>query len=79
MTRRGPGVQRPPELASGRILGGFGLTEPEAGTDTAALACSAVRHGPGRRLEAAHHGGRSPRHGWVGSPEAASRPARRFA
>jgi alkylation response protein AidB-like acyl-CoA dehydrogenase len=40
-----------PELASGRTLGGFCLTEPEAGTDTAALACSAVRETGSWRLD----------------------------
>jgi methoxymalonate biosynthesis protein len=42
-----------PELAGGRLVGGFCLTEPAAGTDTAALACSAVRHRSGWRLDGA--------------------------
>jgi len=34
-----------PKLASGRWLGAFGLTEPEAGSDAAALKTTAVRDG----------------------------------
>jgi len=34
-----------PELASGRIVGAFALTEPEAGSDAASLRTTAVRDG----------------------------------
>src|SRR5947207_1491920 len=34
-----------PLLASGRVMGGFGLTEPEAGSDAAGTRTTAVRHG----------------------------------
>jgi acyl-CoA dehydrogenase len=34
-----------PQLAGGRTIGAFALTEPEAGSDAAALATSARRHG----------------------------------
>jgi butyryl-CoA dehydrogenase len=34
-----------PALASGRVLGGFGLTEPGAGSDAAGTRTTAVRHG----------------------------------
>ncbi|MDH3254218.1 MAG: acyl-CoA dehydrogenase family protein [Acidobacteriota bacterium] len=34
-----------PELASGRVLGGFGLTEPEAGSDAGSLKTRAERAG----------------------------------
>src|SRR5678816_3894483 len=34
-----------PLLASGRVIGGFGLTEPEAGSDAAGTRTTAVRHG----------------------------------
>ena len=34
-----------PSLASGRVMGGFGLTEPEAGSDAAATRTTAVRKG----------------------------------
>ena len=34
-----------PDLASGRTLGGFGLTEPEAGSDAGSLRTRAVRDG----------------------------------
>jgi alkylation response protein AidB-like acyl-CoA dehydrogenase len=34
-----------PPLASGRVLGGFGLTEPEAGSDAAGTKSTAVRRG----------------------------------
>ena len=34
-----------PRLASGRVMGGFGLTEPEAGSDAAGTRTTAVRHG----------------------------------
>lgn len=34
-----------PSLASGRVMGGFGLTEPEAGSDAAATRTSAVKRG----------------------------------
>jgi alkylation response protein AidB-like acyl-CoA dehydrogenase len=34
-----------PLLASGRVLGGFGLTEPGAGSDAAGTRTTAVRHG----------------------------------
>src|SRR5690242_18244780 len=34
-----------PRLASGRVLGGFGLTEPAAGSDAASTKTTAVRQG----------------------------------
>jgi len=34
-----------PPLASGRVMGGFGLTEPEAGSDAAGTKSTAVRQG----------------------------------
>ena len=34
-----------PFLATGRVLGGFGLTEPEAGSDAGGTKTTAVRHG----------------------------------
>src|SRR4051812_27039653 len=34
-----------PPLASGRVLGGFGLTEPSAGSDAASTRTTAVRKG----------------------------------
>src|ERR1051325_280774 len=34
-----------PPLASGRVMGGFGLTEPDAGSDAAGTRTTAVRHG----------------------------------
>ncbi|HEV8234205.1 MAG TPA: acyl-CoA dehydrogenase family protein, partial [Gemmatimonadaceae bacterium] len=34
-----------PFLASGRVMGGFGLTEPEAGSDAAGTRTTAVRRG----------------------------------
>jgi butyryl-CoA dehydrogenase len=34
-----------PPLATGRVLGGFGLTEPDAGSDAAATKSTAVRRG----------------------------------
>jgi len=34
-----------PLLASGRVMGGFGLTEPEAGSDAGGTRSTAVRHG----------------------------------
>ncbi len=37
-------------LAEGRALGAFGLTEPEAGSDTRAIRTRAVRDGPGWRI-----------------------------
>ncbi len=39
-----------PLLASGRVLGGFGLTEPSAGSDAGASRTSAVRSNGGYRL-----------------------------
>src|SRR6266852_5296294 len=39
-----------PRLAHGEILGAFCLTEPQAGSDSAAIATSAVRHGNAYRL-----------------------------
>ncbi len=39
-----------PELASGRVLGGFGLTEPAAGSDSAGTRTRAVREGSGYRI-----------------------------
>ena len=35
-----------PAMQAGEILGGFGLTEPTAGSDAAALRTRATRHGP---------------------------------
>ena len=40
-----------PDLASGRITGCFALTEPEAGSDAAALKTTAVREGEGYVLD----------------------------
>jgi alkylation response protein AidB-like acyl-CoA dehydrogenase len=34
-----------PLLASGKVLGGFGLTEPNAGSDVSGIQTTAVRHG----------------------------------
>lgn len=39
-----------PLLASGRVLGGFGLTEPAAGSDAGSTRTVAVREGDGYRL-----------------------------
>ncbi len=39
-----------PGLASGRTIGGFGLTEPDSGSDAAALRTRAVRSGDGYLL-----------------------------
>jgi len=39
-----------PRLAPGEILGAFCLTEPQAGSDSAAIATSAARHGNAYRL-----------------------------
>ncbi|MYC51129.1 MAG: acyl-CoA dehydrogenase [Gammaproteobacteria bacterium] len=39
-----------PLLASGRVLGGFGLTEPAAGSDSAGTRTRAVREGGGYRI-----------------------------
>src|SRR6185295_18590322 len=39
-----------PLLASGQVLGGFGLTEPGAGSDSSATSTRAVREGEGYRL-----------------------------
>lgn len=39
-----------PLLATGRVLGGFGLTEPDAGSDAAGTKSTAVRHGNCYRL-----------------------------
>lgn len=39
-----------PPLASGRVLGGFGLTEPGAGSDASGSRTRAVREGGGYRL-----------------------------
>ena len=39
-----------PLLASGRVLGGFGLTEPSAGSDSGATRTTAVRHNGGYKL-----------------------------
>jgi butyryl-CoA dehydrogenase len=39
-----------PPLASGEVLGGFGLTEPSAGSDASASRTRAVREGAGYRL-----------------------------
>lgn len=40
-----------PLLARGEVLGGFGLTEPDAGSDSAASRTRAVRDGDGWRLD----------------------------
>lgn len=40
-----------PKLASGRVLGGFGLTEPGAGSDASASRTRAVRENGGWRLD----------------------------
>ncbi|MFG1691020.1 acyl-CoA dehydrogenase family protein [Gemmatimonadota bacterium] len=39
-----------PHLASGRVLGGFGLTEPEAGSDSGGTRTRAIREEGGYRL-----------------------------
>ncbi|HEY0809637.1 MAG TPA: acyl-CoA dehydrogenase family protein, partial [Longimicrobiales bacterium] len=39
-----------PLLASGRVLGGFGLTEPSAGSDAAGTRTTAVRENGGYRI-----------------------------
>lgn len=39
-----------PLLAGGKVLGGFGLTEPEAGSDSSATRTRALREGAGYRL-----------------------------
>jgi len=39
-----------PRLAHGAILGAFCLTEPQAGSDSAAITTSATRHGATYRL-----------------------------
>ncbi|MEZ4414835.1 MAG: acyl-CoA dehydrogenase family protein [Gemmatimonadota bacterium] len=39
-----------PSLASGRVLGGFGLTEPGAGSDSGGTRTRAVREGDGYRV-----------------------------
>jgi butyryl-CoA dehydrogenase len=39
-----------PTLASGRVLGGFGLTEPGAGSDAGGSRTRAVRHDGGYRI-----------------------------
>src|SRR5690606_39906381 len=39
-----------PLLAAGRVLGGFGLTEPAAGSDAGGTRTRAVREGDGYRL-----------------------------
>src|SRR5947207_9147629 len=39
-----------PLLASGRVMGGFGLTEPEAGSDAGGTRTTAVKHGNCYRL-----------------------------
>ena len=39
-----------PDLASGKVLAAFALTEPEAGSDAAALRTRAVREGDGYRI-----------------------------
>ncbi|MGQ7843501.1 acyl-CoA dehydrogenase family protein [Granulosicoccus sp. 3-233] len=39
-----------PAMAEGRLLAAFCLTEPDAGSDAAALRCTAVRDGDGYRL-----------------------------
>ncbi len=39
-----------PLLASGKVMGGFGLTEPEAGSDAGGTRTTAVRHGSCYRI-----------------------------
>ncbi|MEO7084503.1 MAG: acyl-CoA dehydrogenase family protein [Gemmatimonadaceae bacterium] len=39
-----------PFLASGKVMGGFGLTEPEAGSDAGGTRTTAVKHGDRYRL-----------------------------
>src|SRR5688572_10107541 len=39
-----------PLLAQGKVLGGFGLTEPSAGSDAASSRTTAVRHNGGYRI-----------------------------
>ena len=50
-----------PHLASGRVLGGFGLTEPEAGSDSGGTRTRAIREDGGYRLNGSKifitHGG----------------------
>jgi acyl-CoA dehydrogenase len=40
-----------PEVAAGRAIAGFAMTEPEAGSDVGAIATTAVRDGEGYRLD----------------------------
>jgi acyl-CoA dehydrogenase len=40
-----------PGIASGRLVGAFALSEPDAGSDVAAMSTSAVRDGDGWRLD----------------------------
>jgi acyl-CoA dehydrogenase len=44
-----------PEVAAGRAMAAFALTEPEAGSDPASMATRAVRDGDGYRLDGAKH------------------------
>ena len=39
------------EVVTGRVIGGFALTEPEAGSDVASMRCAARRDGDGWRLD----------------------------
>ena len=39
------------EVVTGRVIGGFALTEPEAGSDVASMRCTARRDGDGWRLD----------------------------
>jgi acyl-CoA dehydrogenase len=44
-----------PEVAAGRAMAAFAMTEPEAGSDVASLATRATRDGDGWRLDGAKH------------------------
>jgi acyl-CoA dehydrogenase len=44
-----------PEVAAGRAMAAFAMTEPEAGSDVASLATRAVRDGEGWRLDGRKH------------------------
>jgi acyl-CoA dehydrogenase len=44
-----------PEVAAGRAMAAFAMTEPEAGSDVAAIATVATREGDGYRLDGGKH------------------------
>ncbi|GAA5176383.1 acyl-CoA dehydrogenase family protein [Pseudonocardia eucalypti] len=52
-----------PEMLAGRIVGGYSLSEPQAGSDAAALACRAAKDADGYRVTGTKawitHGGRA--------------------